>query len=82
MPDATQELMNMKKEIERAEAQRSRFQGQLDGLLARLQDEYQIGSLEEAEKALARMDKELAKKEAALEAKIQELKTKYPWGTI
>lgn len=73
----TNKLLQMKTKIEDAEKKQAQLQGRLDGVFERLKKDFGISSLEEADKALNKLDKELTKKEASLANAIEDLVQKF-----
>ena len=59
-------LMDIKEELERKKEERSKLQGELRGLLARMEDEFNVGGLDEADKRLEEMGIELEQMEEQL----------------
>lgn len=64
-------LMDIKEELEQKKEERSKLQGELRGLLARMKDEFNVGSLDEADKRLQEMGIELEQMEEQLANQIE-----------
>lgn len=64
-------LMSIKEELERKKEERSKLQGELRGLLARMKDEFNVGGLDEADKRLEEMGIELEQMEEQLANQIE-----------
>ena len=62
------------KEVQDAQKSLSQLEGRLEALKEQMEKEFGITDIEEGEKLLAKMDKELEKKEAAFETGVLELK--------
>ena len=71
------ELVNLKGEIDQAKAKVAGLQGQHDLLMKQLQDTWGCKTTQEAEKTLAKMEKEVAAMSDAIEKKMQEVQTAY-----
>jgi hypothetical protein len=73
-------LIAMKEKVEQAETKAAQLKGRLDGIYERLKTEFNLKSLEDADKELNRLDAELVEKEklladgvASLELEFQKL---------
>lgn len=66
-------VIKLKKEIDEAKEQQARYKGQLDVLYKKLEDEYGVKTIEEAEALLEKKKKTLAVRKARLDKAIQGL---------
>lgn len=64
-------LMDIKEELEQKKEERSKLQGELRGLLARMKDEFNVDGLDEADKRLEEMGIELEQMEEQLANQIE-----------
>jgi len=64
------------KKLRELEQVQSRQKGQLESLLSRLREEFQVKSFEEAEEYLQTLEKEITKTETKLEEMSEELENK------
>ena len=55
-----QELIDLKDEIERAKEDKAKDEGRLSSLMERLSEEYGLNSLDEAEKKIDEIEKEVS----------------------
>ena len=67
----------MKKQIDEANASVSELKGQLSALLKQLKDDWKCNSVEDAEKLIVKMDKEIASLNNKIEEGMEELEEKY-----
>ena len=72
-------LANLKRRAEAAQQTADRAQGAYDQLMAKLQQDFECASIEEAEKKLASLEQKNKKAEAAFEEAVEEFETK--WAT-
>ena len=66
-------VIKLKKEIDEAKEQQARYKGQLDVLYKKLEDEYGVQTIEEAEALLEKKKKTLAVRKTRLDRAIQGL---------
>lgn len=78
--DTTEKLLKIKGLIEAAERQVAQIEGRLQSAHERLKKEFQIETVEEAQKELKRMDEDLTQMEIELAAGVEALEKAYPWG--
>ena len=76
MPKTSQELLQMKEQIDQADKQRSQLQGQLKELLSRLKKDYGCSSGKEGDKKLEKMQADLDKKQKSLDMGVGALQAK------
>ena len=74
-----QDLLDLKKKIDRAKTEVSELTGQRNALMKQLREEYNCKSLEEADKELQRMEREVTKLESQIETGMKDLQEKYEW---
>jgi prefoldin subunit 5 len=72
-----QDLLKLKREIDEAKDSVNQLKGQQTALLKQLKDEFGCSSLEEAEKKIAKMKKELELLTESIENGLEELEEKY-----
>ena len=70
-------LLKLKKQIDEANASVSELKGQLSALLKQLKDDWKCNSVEDAEKLIVKMDKEIASLNNKIEEGMEELEEKY-----
>ena len=70
-------LLKLKKQIDEANASISELKGQLSALLKQLKDDWKCNSVEDAEKLIVKMDKEIASLNNKIEEGMEELEEKY-----
>lgn len=63
-------LLSLKEELNKLKEQRSELQGEFRMLMTNLKEDFQVNSLDEAEKALATMTRELKQLEARLKSQV------------
>ena len=68
-----QGLLQLKKEIDQAKSSVSELKGQQTALLKQLKDDWQCSSIEEAEKKIKKMQKEIETLDASIETGLEEL---------
>ena len=71
------ELVNLKIEISLAKEKVAGLQGQHDLLMKQLKDTWGCKTTQEAEKALAKMEKDVEEMSATIERKMQEIQKTY-----
>ena len=72
----------LKKDIEEAKSKRSRIEGVLEQDMKRLKDEYKCNSIEEAEKKLDELNKEIDEGEIALYDLMKQIEELAQWDKI
>ena len=72
-----QELLDIKKKIDAAKTEKAQIEGALTQLMERLKSEFQLTSIEKAEKALAELKKETARLQEDLDLGMKALREKY-----
>jgi len=72
-----QDLLELKKDIDKAKEEKLQLQGQQKALLTQLKETYECSTLEEAEKRLKKMQKEIDEISATIEQGMEELEEKY-----
>lgn len=72
-------LLKMKQELESKKTRVTALRTQLDMYTSQLKEQFGLDSVEQADKELERMGKELDKKEGALNRRINALAQKYTW---
>ena len=70
-------LLKLKKQIDEANASVSELKGQLSALLKQLKDDWKCNSVEDAERLVAKMDKEIVSLKNKIEKGMEELEEKY-----
>lgn len=68
----------LKKQAEEARSDRDRATGQLEAIMARLHDEYDCDTIEQAEKKLTKLTKAAKEAEAAYDSAVEEFEEQ--WG--
>lgn len=74
----TEELLELQKKIESSKNRANQLQGRQSQLLKQLQTEFNCNSVEDGEKLLEEMQKEITTLESQIDTGIKELKEKYP----
>jgi septal ring factor EnvC (AmiA/AmiB activator) len=72
-----QGLLKLKQEIDQAKSSVSELKGQQTALLKQLKDDWQCSSIEEAEKKIKKMQKEIETLDASIETGLEELEESY-----
>jgi hypothetical protein len=72
-----QELLKLKKQVDEAKTKVSELNGHKTALLKQLKDDWKCNSIEDAEKKLKLMNKEIDNISQQIETGIEELETKY-----
>jgi len=72
-----EELLDLKKKIEKAKISVSELKGQQKSLMNQLKTEYGCTTIEQAEKKLASIDKEIAGLDKEINDKIEVISKKY-----
>ena len=80
MPDDTQKLLNMKKEIQKKEKEESELTGRITELESRLKKDFGCYSLKEADRKLDNMTKDETDKQGLLSKGIADLEKQYEWN--
>jgi predicted transcriptional regulator len=75
--DLGAKLLDMKEKIAFAEKKAATLQGRLDGIYERMKSEFGVLTLDEADKVLIALDKELAEKEKRLSEKVSVLENEF-----
>jgi len=70
-------LLKLKKQIDEANASVSELKGQLSALLKQLKDDWKCNSVEDAERLIVKMDKEIVSLKNKIEKGMEELEEKY-----
>jgi len=68
-----QRLLRMKEELEQKKSQRSELQGELNSVMKQLQEEFGVGTLEQAEERLEKEKQELQEMETAVQEQVEEI---------
>jgi predicted transcriptional regulator len=71
------DLLKLKKQIEEAKATTSELKGHQSALMKQLKDDWKCNTIEEAEKLMAKYDKEIKTLTANIEKGMKELEGKY-----
>jgi len=72
-----QDLLKLKQKIDDAKQQSSELKGQQTALMKQLKDDWKCSSIEEAEKLMEKMDKEIKTLNEKIETGLEELDEKY-----
>ena len=72
-----QELLDIKKKIDSAKTEKAQIEGALAQLMERLKSEFQLTSIEKAEKALEKLKKEAANLQQDIDAGMAALREEY-----
>ena len=72
-----QELLKLKQQIDNAKSQTAELKGHQSALLKQLKDDWKCNSVEEAERLVKKMDKEISDLNAKIEEGLNELEEKY-----
>lgn len=76
MPTDTQQLLQLKEQIDRADKKKSELEGQLKEQLSRLKKEFDCSTMDEGEAKLDKMKVQLDKKQKALSTGVAKLQEK------
>jgi len=76
--EITNQILQLKKDLQTAETNKSNFEGKLSMLVTRLEEEFSINSFEKAEILLADKKQEIAELEIELQTKIKDFTERYP----
>lgn len=76
-----QDLLKLKQKIDDAKQQSSELKGQQTALMKQLKDDWKCSSIEEAEKLMEKMDKEIKTLNEKIETGLEELDEKYEQNT-
>jgi len=71
------DLLKLKQEIDQAKSSVSELKGQQTALLKQLKEEWGCSSIEEAEKKIKKMQKEIETLDASIETGLEELEEQY-----
>ena len=71
------DLMNLKEELNQAKDKVAGLQGQHDLLMKQLKETWECKTTQEAEKALAKMEKDVEEMSTTIERKMQEIQKAY-----
>ncbi len=77
MIDPLERFTQLKQQLEKRQREAERQRGVLDALLSRLKEEHGCSSVEEAEKLLARLQREAGELEAKLARELTRFKEKW-----
>jgi F0F1-type ATP synthase membrane subunit b/b' len=72
-----QDLLKLKQKIDDAKQQSSELKGQQTALMKQLKDDWKCSSIEEAEKLMEKMDKEIKTLNEKIETGLEELEVYY-----
>lgn len=72
-----QELLTMKRNIDRAKSDKDKAEGALEETLANLEKEFGFSAEAEIDAELKRLDEEIQKSEASLQEQVRELKESF-----
>mgnify|MGYP001113104535 CR=1 FL=1 len=76
-----QTLLKMKNEIEQAKNQKSRLEGERDGILAQLKKK-NLNTVDEARAKVKELSNEIAEEQKLLDQQIESLRGAYNWKTL
>jgi uncharacterized membrane-anchored protein YhcB (DUF1043 family) len=79
MKDIQKDLKQLKDNIDNAKNNLAKLQGREMELLKQLKKDYQINSIEDAQKEFTRLDKDYLKRVDAIEKDYKKLKEDYDW---
>jgi uncharacterized protein YpuA (DUF1002 family) len=79
MTSDIQELERLKKEIDTAKTGLAREEGKLQALMEKLEKEFGLTSVEEAEEKAAALVLEIRELEIDISERLKDLKAKYEW---
>ncbi len=68
-----QRLLTIKEELERKKSRRSELQGELNGLLTRLHDEFDVSTVEEAKALIEQQERDLEQAETSIQQQMREI---------
>ncbi len=71
------ELLRLKQQIDDAKSQTAELKGHQSALMKQLKDDWKCNSVEEAEKLVKKMDREISDLNAKIEEGTKELEEKY-----
>lgn len=74
------ELLQMKEQIEKAKRDNDQALGALNQLTQRMEEEFGVGSVEEAQELIADLRKDVEALVFVKEAKIRRLREEYEWN--
>jgi hypothetical protein len=78
--ELTERLLELKKSTETSKEEKSRAEGELDGMMKRLQNDYKLRTIPAAKKRLGELEKEIEGLDKDLEKGVTELEEKYEWN--
>jgi len=76
---STERLLKIKEQIEDAKIKQSEITGQIKSIQEQMKQKFEVDNLEEAEKKLKEIGKELDKQEAEFATGMEELEKAYSW---
>lgn len=76
--NTTEQILQLKKNIQQAETNKSNYEGKLSMLLERLKKEFNLDSFDEIENSIVEKEESLTNLKSKLETKIKEFKEEYP----
>lgn len=74
-----QEIENIKNKIDGAKKDEANYEGRLQEIMKRLKDEFGLTSVEEVQKMLTDMEKELNVLKGKAEKQLEQLQENYEW---
>uniref|UniRef100_A0A6M3IUT2 Uncharacterized protein n=1 Tax=viral metagenome TaxID=1070528 RepID=A0A6M3IUT2_9ZZZZ len=80
MKEIIEDLQNLKKEVEAAKSDLAKTQGALKANLDRLKEEHNLSGLEEVDKLITNLLKELDVIKNEVEEEYTSIKESYEWG--
>lgn len=75
----TKRLLKIKEQIEDAKTKQSELTGQIKTIKKQMQTEFNVDTVDEAEKLLKKMDKELTTMEGEFKKRIKKLEDSHDW---
>jgi len=79
MASISEKLLKLKEEIEQAKLDKAQVEGALKQNMQRLKDEFQVRSVEAANKKLDELNKQKLELEDSIESAMKSLEEKYQW---
>ncbi|RLA02448.1 MAG: hypothetical protein DRQ42_00590 [Gammaproteobacteria bacterium] len=79
MTDMIAELKRLETSVEEAKSQRSVLEGKLESLMDRLSNDFNVTTLEEADKLLEQMKSDLGKLSEKITVKFNDIKEQFEW---
>jgi len=74
-----QELIDLKNEIEKAKEEKAKDEGRLASLMERLEEEFGLKSLNDAENKIAEIEKKVSTLDKEYDNGLKKLKENYQW---